>query len=74
MAEEWHSYQEVADALGVQLQAAYKRRRCGSVNTGYGAQPPVSQNTGGGRYFGAPWTLFEVTSDRQTVRSSGKYT
>ena len=29
MAEEWHSYQEVADALGVQLQAVYKRRKRG---------------------------------------------
>ena len=29
MSEQWHSYQEVADALRVQLQAVYKRRKRG---------------------------------------------
>lgn len=40
MAEEWHSYQKLADALGVQLQAVYKRRKRG------GWQQRVDNQTG----------------------------
>ena len=40
MTEQWHSYQEVADALGVQLQAVYKRRKRG------GWQQRVDNKTG----------------------------
>ena len=51
MSEKRHSYQEVADALGFQLQAAYKRRRCGSVNTGWGGQTPPMVAKHGGRFY-----------------------